>query len=83
MCPSKPKVPTATTPKPKPKIEINAQEFVVRNEHDDFPAFINVKADGDDKVYNEGSIFPHVTVWPIVGAVVATLLLIFFIKKNI
>ena len=76
--PSKPEV---TTPTPKPKIEINAQEFVVRNEHDDFPAFINVKADGDDKVYNEGTSFPHLTVWPIVGAVVATLLLIFIVNK--
>ena len=82
MCKPKQKAPsTTTTPKPKPKIEINAHEFVIRNEHDDFPALFNVKADGDDKVYNEGTFFPHLTVWPIVGAVVATLLLIFIVNR--
>ena len=75
MCPSKPKPPKLSDDH---VTSINAEDIVVREENNSYPAFINVNANGDER---EDNNFPHFTVWPIVGAVVATLLLIYIVFK--
>ena len=75
MCPSKPKPPKLSDDH---VTSINAEDIVVREENNSYPAFINVNANGDER---EDNNFPHFTVWPIVGAVAATLLLIYIVVK--
>ena len=71
-----------TTPKPPTEDKsINAKEIIVRNEHNNYPALFNVDARNDHFGEPSDGGFPHFTVWPIVGAVVATLLLIYCVKK--
>ena len=71
-----------TTPKPPTEDKsINAKEIIVRNEHNNYPALFNVDARNDHFGEPSDDGFPHFTVWPIVGAVVATLLLIYCVKK--
>ena len=70
--------------KPKPPAEdksVNAKEIFVHEEHNNYPALINIDGRNDHFSEPSDSGFPHSTVWPIVGAVVATLLLIYCVKK--
>ena len=71
-----------TTPKPPAEDKsINAKQIILHEEHN--PNFALVNVDGRNDHFGEPSDggFPHLTVWPIVGAVVATLLLIYCVKK--
>ena len=70
--------------KQKPPAEdksINAKKIIVHEEHNNYPALINIDGRNDHFGEPSDSGFPHSTVWPIVGAVVATLLLIYCVKK--
>ena len=76
--------PRQTKPEPpaEPKCkDINAKEIIVHEEHNNYPALINIDGRNDHFGEPSDSGFPHSTVWPIVGAVVATLLLIYCVKK--
>ena len=70
--------------KPKPPAEdksVNAKEMIVHQEHNNYPALFNVDARNDHFGEPSDGGFPHFFVWPIVGAIVATLLLIYCVKK--
>ena len=49
--PSKPETPST----PKPETNINAQELVIREEHNSFPEFLNVNANGDKYTNNNNN----------------------------
>ena len=71
--------------KQKPPAEdksINAKKIILNEEHNNYSALFNI--DGRNDHFGELSDggFPHFTVWPIFGAVVATLLLIYCVKKK-
>ena len=73
-----------TDPKPPAKLqsnEINPREIVIHEEHNMHNALVNIDARNDHFGEPSEGGFPHLTVWPIVGAVVATLLLVFIVKK--
>ena len=60
---------------------VTANEIIVHEEHNPNYALVNVDARNDHVEEPSDDRFPHLTVWPIVGAIVATLLLVFTVKK--
>ena len=73
-----------TDPKPPAELKsnnVNVKEIIVHEEHNNYPTIFNINAlNNHFRELSDGG-FPHFTVWPIVGAAVATLLHIFIIKK--
>ena len=61
--------------------DIKPREIVIHEEHNMHNALVNIDARNDHFGEPSEGGFPHLTVWPIVGAVVATLLLVFIVKK--
>ena len=55
---------------------LKADEIEIREEHNTYPAIINAVANG-----NENNRFPHLTVWPIAGIIIAALLLLCIMQK--
>lgn len=66
---------------PKSNNVNNAREIIVHEEHNPNYAFVNVDVRNDHFGEPSDGGFPHLTVWPIIGAVAATLLLVFIVKK--